>query len=361
MLMNNINWEKAKGSKVLINGKWYTDLTASIFTQNFGHNNPYVLREIKKQLKKCSHAYGYNTEIKEKYLHELKKFTGYENILLFSTGAEAIEATIKIMINNGYECIGFKDAMHGRTLGAEALVGKRNLPYIKTYNQINVELLKEKNKAIFVEGYRGYDCKLLNLEECNILRKCKNNGNIIIYDEIQSGFYRTFYKFIMLCYNYIMPDITVIGKSMGGGFPLSAICYHKNFNLDGIELSSTHSGQPLQMAAGYGVLKYIDYEMGCKDNYKTYFKNIEIMNNFFNLFDKKYYNHMGMVGALDLKTDLSIDSEELFYTYLFERFNILVTKTGKGWIKIAPPVNINPSLLEDALDKLYYVYDTFIS
>lgn len=340
MLMNEVNWTKAKGSKVKINGRWYIDFTSSIFTQNFGHNNPYVIKEVKKQLKKCSHAYGYNTEIKEKYLEELKKFTGYKNILLFSIGAEAIEATIKIAINNGYTCVGIKGAMHGRTLGAEALVGKRELPNIETWDYIHLH--KYSNKAIFIEGYRGYDCNKLDYDEEEIIKDYQlyNSGNnIVIFDEIQSGFYRTNRKFVYQCYS-IKPDILVIGKSMGGGFPLSAVCWDKPFNLEGIELTSTHSGQPIQMAAGYGVLKYIQE----KFNEEEYLKNRMMMDQFFNSLQTKH-NNLGMVGAFECY------QEDLIYRVLFNS-GLLVTKTGKNWIKIAPPVNINPFDLEKGLNIL---------
>jgi acetylornithine/N-succinyldiaminopimelate aminotransferase len=334
MQMNNVSWDKAKGSKVKINGKWFIDFTSSIFSQNFGHNNPYVIKEVKKQLKKCSHAYGYETEIKEKFLTKLKEITGFKNILLFSTGAEAIEATIKIALNNKYKCVGIKGAMHGRTLGAEALVGKRNLPGIISYNSIKDLYIFGEHMAIFIEGYRGYDCKMLCEEEVKILQQEKDYGDLIIFDEIQSGFFRTKQMFVHQEYG-IIPDILVIGKSIGGGFPLSAVCWDKDLNLEGIELTSTHSGQPLQMAAGYGVLKYIE------DNY-GYNENIFFMDYFFSLFDEEVSNHLGMVGAL------KVDNEEDFYNHCFEH-SLLVTKTGKGWIKIAPPININRKLLSKGL------------
>ena len=340
--MNNIKWDIAKGSKVKIDDKWYIDFTSSIFSQNFGHSNYYVIREVRRQLKKCSHAYGYNTDIREKYLEALKAKTGYENILLFSTGAEAIEASIKIALNNGYSCIGVRGSMHGRTLGAEALVGKRVINKINT-TELICNSFFYKNNAIFVEGYRGYDCKQLNDDDFNNLILAQNNGNIIIFDEIQSGFYRTNKMFV--CDTKIIPDILVIGKSMGGGFPLSAVCWNKDFNLNGIELTSTHSGQPLQMAAGYGVLNYINNHF----DFRKYNENVEIMNRFFNNLRRYYknysFNNKGMVGAI------CFGSEDFIYNYCFNN-GLLVTKTGKGWIKIAPPINISKKLFYKGLSIL---------
>jgi 4-aminobutyrate aminotransferase-like enzyme len=165
---NEIRWDRAKGSKVKINGKWYIDFTSSIFSQNFGHNNPYMLREVRKQLRKCSHAYGYSTEIKEKFLSELKiYFPAETRFLLFSTGAEANVAVIKIAIKNGYIPTGLRGAMHGRTTGTEALVGKSNSHIIENYPGAGFpNIFGARKRAYFIEGYRGYDCRVLT--EANI-------------------------------------------------------------------------------------------------------------------------------------------------------------------------------------------------
>jgi 4-aminobutyrate aminotransferase and related aminotransferases len=247
MIENELRWDKAKGSNVWIYGKKYIDFTSSIFSQNFGHSNPYVIKEVDKQLDKCLHAYGYSTEIKEKYLSKLKEMIGYKNILLFSTGSEATEATIKIVNYNKYKAIGMSNAMHGRTLGAEILNGKRPKYDISSIYNIDrwdyiPSKIENNDKAIFIEGYRGYDCKLLESQDIGKLKVYQEQGNLIVFDEIQSGFYRTNNMFTYYQEYVIEPDILLIGKSMGGGFPLSAVCYNKDFNIEGIELTSTHSG-----------------------------------------------------------------------------------------------------------------------
>jgi acetylornithine/N-succinyldiaminopimelate aminotransferase len=287
------------------------------------------------------HAYGYTTEIQIKYIKKLKEMLGYKHILLFSTGSEATEAAIKIVNNNGYNAIGIEKAMHGRTLGAEALVGKRFAKGIE--NCVDIPLGLNNDKALFIEGYRGYDCELLTKDKISGIDRYQKLGNLIVFDEIQSGFYRTNSIFIHQYYK-ITPDILLIGKSMGGGFPLSAVCYNKDFNLEGIELTSTHSGQPLQMAAGYGILKYIENEF----DMTNYWENIKIMDKFFSEL-KAEHNNLGMVGAI--KTS----DEELFYNHCFNN-GLLVTKTLKGWIKIAPPVIISNNKLNKGLNIIRRYY-----
>lgn len=361
MEQNELKWDKAKGSRVKIKGKWYIDFTSSIFSQNFGHNNPYMLREVRKQLRKCSHAYGYSTEIKEKFLDELRiHFPQNTRFLLFSTGAEANEAVIKIAIQNKYIPIGSRGAMHGRTTGTEALVGKRynnqidnscypGFPRVSGSNS-------DKKMAYFIEGYRGYDCRVLTPADIEMIRAVSADGvvskSLIVFDEIQSGMYRT--KDFLACLVYgICPDITVLGKSLGGGFPLSVVCIHNSsISLEGLELSSTHAGQPLQMAAGYGLLNYM--RLFINNTKSSYSNNKKIIANFYGNLNIKYTKEesrdeeshcFGMVFAL------KVQDEDLFYRACFMR-GLLVTKTGKGWIKVAPPVNISTKLLKRGLSIL---------
>lgn len=351
---SKLKWSKSKESFVYINGVKCFDFTSSIFTQNIGHSNPMVKKEINKQLKKTLHAYGYSTDIKEEYLSELKAQIPYKHFLLFSTGAEAIEASLKIAIHNGYDCVGFKRSMHGRTLGAEALVGKRYLPKIHTKESISkyfYESSPYSMDALFIEGYRGFDCKPINKTDwCNLI--VHQNTKMIVFDEIQSGMYRTGSKFVYQYYNerydaYLKPDILVLGKTVGGGLPLSIVCFNRDFNLNGLELTSTHSGQPLQMASGLGVFKYLNY-MAIKNGFNILRNNISLMNDFFNKLDKISFlnNHIGMVGAFKVE-----DEETVYLTCLNN--NILVIKTGKGWIKIAPSIFSDPKNLEKALNLLF--------
>jgi 4-aminobutyrate aminotransferase-like enzyme len=94
------------------------------------------------------------------------------------------------------------------------------------------------------------------------------------------------------------------------------------------------------MAAGYGILKYIENEF----DRTNYWENIKIMDKFFSKL-KIEHNNLGMVGAVKCG---EID-EELFYKNCFDH-GLLVTKTGKGWIKIAPPVVIGNNKLNKGLN-----------
>jgi 4-aminobutyrate aminotransferase-like enzyme len=357
-----MRWNKSKNDMVMVDGKKCIDFTSSIFCQNFGHNNPYVIKEVKKQMRRATHAYGYSTVIKELFTGAFTKLmngeiavdytAGKTNYKLFSTGSEAIEAMIKIALNNGYTCAGIQGAMHGRTTGAEALVGKRVHHSIFSYPSIPEYSPTIKNTAFFIEGYRGYDCKQLTHDDYINLMQLQRNGNIIIMDEIQSGMYRTDGLFSFSNSGTLfVPDAIVVGKSIGGGFPLSCIYFSNELSLDGLELTSTHSGQPIQMASGYAVLEFIRTSIfrnnfDCIGNYS---RNLDHMRVFFARLGAEgvEYNYKGMVGAI--KTN---DEEKFFNTCM--KLGVLVTRTNKGWIKIAPPLTISLRNLQKGLGVIRY-------
>lgn len=308
----------------------YLDFTSSIFTQNFGHAFPALTKAVQSQLDKCWHAYGFQTKVKDEFEKEIKDFLKYDNALLFSTGAEAIEAAMKICINNFRCCIGIKDAMHGRTIACEALVGKR-APLENVFSVPNFSELYRFNAqklAIFIEGYRGYDCKTLSNDQVILLKDLQSHGALLVFDEIQSGCYRTDTSFMYKNYG-LVPDIVVLGKTIGGGFPLSVVAFN-NLSVEGLELTATHSGQPLQMAAGCAVIDEMQ-----NFNIALYTKNCNIMHATFNRIKenlgKDKVNSLGMIAAIQI-------DENKFFDYCLEH-KLLVIKTGKGWIKIAPIVN----------------------
>ena len=120
--------EKAKGIWVWdVNGKKYMDCLSAYSSQNFGHNNPKLVKALKKQADKviltsrafCNDAMG----------NAAKKFcvlTDYEVFLPMNTGAEAVESALKIARKWGYdkkgvdenkaEIIVCENNFHGRTL-----------------------------------------------------------------------------------------------------------------------------------------------------------------------------------------------------------------------------------------------------
>jgi acetylornithine/succinyldiaminopimelate/putrescine aminotransferase len=88
-------------------------------------------------------------------------------------------------------------------------------------------------------------------------RLCAEYGSLLVFDEILTGFYRGGDTFCFEAFG-VVPDIVLIGKVIGNGFPVSGVVARKDLPLDGRALlGSTYSGNPLASAAVAATLAQI--------------------------------------------------------------------------------------------------------
>lgn len=393
MQYSNICWKKAKNEFVWdLNGKKYIDFSSTIFVQNFGHSNSRVKKYLKKQINSnLLHSYLYNTVIKEEFLEKL--IWKFNHILksiqpsrayLFSSGTEAIEATIRLMLLHGQNhnrniILSFDGSMHGRTMGADLLKGtqsfyehpnftslpfpdtKRNRNFMEDLEKNNIDI--NKIAGIVIEPYQGWSCEIFNRNYLKqIFEERKKEDFLVCIDEIQSGFFRTGE---LLCFSdgfgiipleRYSPDLICLGKAIAGGFPLSAVIGNPNIlNLpkEG-ELSSTHSANPLGCAAGLAIMDELK-----KFNYKNFWKSKKIfnecLNNIFinNRAIIKKINNLGMVAAVHFETK---EIANFVYKFCLQK-GLIVVKTGKETIKLAPPLTIKERNLKKGLNILKEVLE----
>ena len=159
---------------------------------------------------------------------------------------------------------------------------------------------------------------------------------MLIVDEIQSGFGRTGKKFAYEHYNDLHPDILVVGKGQGNGFPVSAICcngkaaetlrsYHDEF-------SSTHGGNPVACAAGLAVIEYFEKEGVIRQAEQKG----HILHDWLEVLCPLEHRGIGMVAAILTET-----TEQA--TMIVERCRdrgLLLVHTGKASVKMGPPLTI---------------------
>jgi len=384
-----IIWKKAEGSVIEdINNDSFIDFTSGIAVTNIGHSNNYVLEALKDQINsKLIYSYTFATEIKAKFLKKLSEFTGYEKAMLFSAGTEATEHAIRLMKlcrfknsqKNDFKniIISFGGAMHGRTLGAEALKGNTyyfnicgddfgSFKHLRFPDNLNwndfskaIEELginKDDIAGFIIESYRGWDARLCPKEYIQDLMKfAKENEILVCFDEIQAGFYRTGKKFCFEHYE-IRPDLICLGKGLSGGLPISAICGNSEILdiIDPGDLSSTQSGNALCCA---GALANIE-ELEKLDLNLIGAKGTSIMS-ILNLINKTFpdkiieVNGKGMAWALITKNKETADN-------ICERAlksGLLLTRTGRESVKILPPLNISMGELERGLNILYAIIE----
>lgn len=354
-----IGWKKAINDKVWdFDDNEYIDFTSTIFVQNVGHSNPRVKKYLKEQIDSdLLHTYTFASESKEKYLKRLIDVTPdfCEKAFLLSSGTEATEAAVKLMraYTGKKKIISIKGSMHGRTMAAELMKGSNiwqqndfiNIPYPEKENSFKEEINKlqvSEIAGIILESYRGWDAKFFSKTFIEDVKKFAKAWNICIcFDEVQAGMYRTGKLFAFEHYD-IEPDLVCIGKGFGGGLPLSGVFGRKKI-LDvpnAGDMSSTHSANPLVCAAGLAVL----------DEISTIKKHLKPKERFFEMVINDFFDRFSIVQDVNITGLVSgiILSNETIANKVCDgclRNGLLLVHTGKGSIKLGPPLTIETNNL----------------
>ncbi len=291
--------ERAENAEVWdIEGKRYIDFCGGIGCQNVGHRNGRVVAAIKDQLDRLTHTcfqvtpYPTYIELAER-LNALCPGEFDKKSLFFSAGGEAVENAVKIAryVTGRPALITFTNSYHGRSymgmgLSARMVPFKQGfrpfpteiyrLPFPDDYHGITLDDTKRAFETLFrsdcppdqiaalfyepVQGEGGYN--IASQEFLTYIRAlCDEHGIVMVADEIQTGMGRTGKLFAMEHFG-ISADLTCIGKSIGGGLPISGIVGRADM-VDAVPpggLGGTFGGNPLACAAALAVLNEIENE-----------------------------------------------------------------------------------------------------
>jgi diaminobutyrate-2-oxoglutarate transaminase len=299
-----IAFDLAEGAIIQdVDGNQYIDFLSSCSVFNLGHNNPDIIDDLKKIQDKIMQAVDFPTKVKMDFIENLldilpESLKGKCKINFGGpTGSDAVETALKLArINTGrHTVIAFHGGYHGMTMGALSVTSKLShrektiplipgvhfmpfcssyrCPFKKSKENCEEECLKyfkyvlenpssgiDKPGAIIIEPVQGEGGTYIPskgwLEKItNIARK---NNVLVIFDEIQAGFYRTG-KLFSFEHTRAIPDIVVMSKGIGGiGFPLSLIIYNKTLDKwDAGTHIGTFRGNQLGMAAGVSAMKFV--------------------------------------------------------------------------------------------------------
>jgi acetylornithine/N-succinyldiaminopimelate aminotransferase len=210
----------------------------------------------------------------------LARHSSFSRVFFTNSGAEANEGAIKLarkwgrrMKGGAFEIITFDHAFHGRTLATMSASGKPGwdtmfAPQVDgfpkaTLNDIaSVEaLITDETAAVMLEPVQGEAGVLpASVEFLRELRALTTRHNcLLIADEIQTGMGRTGKLF---AYEHFArsageaPDIMTLGKGLGGGVPLAALCAKEAVSVfDHGEQGGTFNGSPLMTAVGCAVME----------------------------------------------------------------------------------------------------------
>lgn len=235
---------RGKGCYVYdLNGKRYLDLIAGIGVNALGHSHTRIVNVIREQAGQLIHTSNlYYHEFQGKLAKKLAEVSGLQRTFFCNSGAEAVEAAIKMMHSHGtqinpekYEIVSLSNSFHGRTMGALSITGQPKyrtpfeplVPGAKFVPPNDVaaleQVVSEKTAGIILEGVQGEGgIYPLSREFVRKARElCDRYDALLVDDEIQCGVGRpgTYFAY-QLHSPVIMPDIMVAAKPLGCGVPL---------------------------------------------------------------------------------------------------------------------------------------------
>jgi len=367
---SNLSFVKGKGSYLITkNGKKYLDFASGIAVNSLGHCNSELIKVLNNQSKKMWHiSNAFQIPEQEELAKKLVKLTFADKVFFCNSGAESVEAAIKIARayhqikrkKNKFKIITIKGSFHGRTLATISASGQKKMidgfkPLLDGFVQVEFgdhesieKAVDNKTAAIMVEPILGEGgIKIIPNQCLEGLRKlCNKKKILLIFDEVQCGIGRTG-KFFSYQWSKIEPDILATAKGMGGGFPIGA-CLVTDKVSKGMKFGShgsTFGGNPLACSVAKRVIEIISEKKFLNDlNQKaTFFVNkLEAI--------KNTYNHLieeirgrGFLLGIKIKINNSIFIEKL------RNNGLLSVGANENIIRILPPLNVTNKDLKIAL------------
>jgi acetylornithine/N-succinyldiaminopimelate aminotransferase len=260
-------------------GERYLDLGAGIAVNALGHANPALVAALTDQAGRLWHTSNlYEIPNQQRLADLLVAQTFADTVFFTNSGTEAAELAIKMVRRywtaqdrpDRHTILAFEGAFHGRSTGAIAMAGGekltkgcgplmpgfRHLPW-GDHDALRAAMAEPDVAAVIVEPVQGEGGIRTMPDAClkGLRDLCDETGVLMILDEVQCGMGRTG-KLFAHEWAGITPDIMMVAKGIGGGFPLGAVLATERAAAAMVAGThgSTYGGNPLGCAVGAAVL-----------------------------------------------------------------------------------------------------------
>ena len=372
------NFVKGVGSTLYDeNGRDYIDFASGIGVNSVGHGNEKLVNAICEQARNIIHISNLQViEPQAKLAQKIVELSGYDMGVFFAnSGAEANEGAIKIarkygetmFDNKRYKVITLEHSFHGRTITTVKATGQESFhtPHFSPYPagfsyEKSIEdvykAIDDETVAVLIELVQGEGgVQSFEKEEIQKLAAhLKNEGILLIVDEVQTGVFRTG-EFLASNLYEIEPDIITLAKGLGGGVPIGAVMTKHKEVLSTGDHGSTFGGNYLSTSAGLAVLEVLEglYDSGAIAEALVYFeqKLEDIVEKYENLFKKEV--GLGLMRGLRAKST-DIQSSVLKNSL---KEGLVILKAGRNTVRFLPSLTIT----KDEIDEGFRRFEMAIS
>ena len=262
-------------------GRHFLDLGAGIAVNCLGHAHPALTEALTAQAGKVWHLSNlYHIPAQEELAQRLVDATFADTVFFTNSGTEACELAVKMARKYRYDrgedrtgILTFSGSFHGRSAAGIAAAGSEKMtkgfgPLLPGFTHLawgdhdglQAAAADPAIGAILVEPVQGEGGIRPLPDQClkGLRDLCDQHGLLLILDEVQCGVGRTGRLFAHE-WAGITPDIMMVAKGIGGGFPLGAVLATENAasGMTAGTHGSTYGGNPLGCAVGNAVMQIV--------------------------------------------------------------------------------------------------------
>lgn len=277
-----LSFVKGEGSWLIeADGRRFLDLGAGIAVNALGHAHPALIEALSTQAQALWHTSNlYNIPAQQALADRLTAATFADTVFFTNSGTEACELAVKMARRHFHDAgqpdrtqiIAFEGAFHGRSAAGIAAAGSdkmthgfgpllpgfTHLPW-GDHDALNAAI-DDSVAAILIEPVQGEGGIRPLPDPClkGLRDLCDAHGILLILDEVQCGMGRTGRLFAHE-WAGVEPDIMMVAKGIGGGFPLGAVLATEEAGKCMVAGThgSTYGGNPLACAVGNAVMEIV--------------------------------------------------------------------------------------------------------
>jgi ornithine--oxo-acid transaminase len=355
-----------------VDGKRYLDCLSSYSAVNQGHCNPAILQTLVEQAHRVTlTSRAFRNDQLPLFLRDVAELTGLDKVLPMNTGAEAVETAIKISRKWGYmvkgipsgraEVIACENNFHGRTITVVSFSTEPQYregfgPFTPGFKLIPFgdagalrEAITDNTCAVLVEPIQAEAGILMPPE--GYLKEtadiCRAKGVLFVADEIQTGLGRTG-KMFGVDHEGVRPDMMTLGKALSGGFyPVSAVAATDEVMgvLKPGDHGSTFGGNPLAAAIARTALRTLKEEGLVR-------RSAELGKYLMEKLRKVQSPHVREIRGRGLLVGIELDGPARPFCEALKEEGVLCKETHDKVLRIAPPLTIQPSDIDFALERI---------
>ncbi len=340
-------FERGEGSWLFTkNGNGYLDMGAGIAVNALGHSNSELVDALTSQANKLWHVSNLYEIPEQQRLAELLVDTTFaDNVFFTNSGTESCELAVKMVRKFWYEkghgerveIITFDGSFHGRSSAGIAAAGSEKLtqgfgPMLPGFVHL---------------PWSNHDAP----EQClkGLRDLCDKHDILLVVDEVQCGIGRTGRLFAHE-WSGIEPDIAMVAKGIGGGFPLGAVLA-KTSAASGMSAGthgSTYGGNPLACSVGIKVLEIVNTPEFLNSVTE---KSGLITQGLLGLIDK-YPDIFEEIRGTGLMLGIKCKCPNLDFVREGYEKSILTVPASDNVVRLLPALNITIEEINEALSRL---------